>query len=294
MYFCTLETLLRKAGDMEEYSCPNCRSNLYDPLSGCSSCRRGRVKGSNLLPKKEHTTPTSRFQDEANRRKYVAEWAERAKQRKLAKEKTQEKQRKKLLAEEQHRKEDERILKEKQRQEKRTRSQIAVNFTRRREGPTKAERRKERSKRLSEVRKTYAESGLEGLLRFGKISIVCPFCGSAFSVETVYKHFTRAHLSQISLADKTFLENRTPARRFGTPNLEQMYELLKQTGPSEVTSKKAVEQISSNQTGTKESFQQSSYDERDASRSYAHRFRENGRFGSHPIHDDFDDESFPD
>jgi hypothetical protein len=44
----------------------------------------------------------------------------------------------------------------------------------------------------------------------------------------------------------------------------------------------------------KEAFAQvNSLERRDKTRPYAHAFRENGRFGSHPIHDGFDDESGP-
>ena len=44
----------------------------------------------------------------------------------------------------------------------------------------------------------------------------------------------------------------------------------------------------------KETFAQvNSLERRDKTRPYAHAFRENGRYGSHPIHDGFDDESGP-
>jgi hypothetical protein len=40
-----------------------------------------------------------------------------------------------------------------------------------------------------------------------------------------------------------------------------------------------------------EEFLQAMGESRDGSKEYAHNFREHGRFGSHPIHDDYDDES---
>lgn len=40
--------------------------------------------------------------------------------------------------------------------------------------------------------------------------------------------------------------------------------------------------------------QHAGIDRRDRTREYAHAFRENGRFGSHPMHDAFDDGSGPD
>lgn len=43
--------------------------------------------------------------------------------------------------------------------------------------------------------------------------------------------------------------------------------------------------------GPREAFGR--FDRMDATRSYAHSFREHGHYGSHPAHDDFDDESCP-
>lgn len=286
---------------MDEFSCPRCRSNLYDLISGCLSCGGGRVKGANLPTKTSQATIQSQHKNEAERRKYLDEWAERAKQRKLAKEKKQEKQRKKLLAEEQLKKENKKILKEKQREEKRQRLQAEVSQVSHSQRCgnilTKAERRKERLERLAESRRVYTEGGLKGLFEFGKTSMLCPFCESTINVEKMYKHFNKAHLSQLSFEDKIYLQNIKSTRRLDVSNLERMYELLKQHEPPKVQNNEATEQTPVRQTYTnvtKESFQQSFYDERDASRSYAHRFRENGRFGSHPLHDDYDDESFPD
>ena len=40
---------------------------------------------------------------------------------------------------------------------------------------------------------------------------------------------------------------------------------------------------------SEEEFRELFYDPYDATRDYADRFREDGRFGSHPLHDDYDD-----
>ena len=45
---------------------------------------------------------------------------------------------------------------------------------------------------------------------------------------------------------------------------------------------------------SEEEYRQLYRDPYDATREYAHLYRENGRFGSHPEHDNYDEESWPD
>lgn len=64
---------------------------------------------------------------------------------------------------------------------------------------------------------------------------------------------------------------------------------------STATLKREIPPAAGNRTdkARKISDQVSGRDRMDFTRDYAHNFREQGRFGSHPSHDGFDDESKP-
>lgn len=95
-----------------------------------------------------------------------------------------------------------------------------------------------------------------------KTATFCPKCSCAVSKSNLEKHLRRVHNLQspikVILSKTTKQPNRTPARN----------------------------------TNMSASFSYEKEDIREANRMMGFPARENGRFGSHPLHDRFDDESF--
>ena len=251
----------------DEFSCPRCRSNLYDPISGCLVCpQRG---SSSLKAQREEVSPRilseQKKLDESKHQRHLAK-AKRLKEKN------------KLLAEAKRLEEHNMLLSL---------------------SGWKHEAKTERQKLLSKTRKTFSKKGIEGLYQGGQLYTYCPFCASSVKAGRMRKHIYNVHDNLLSIEDKAILagENRTLQKKLVAEKPSQKPDAKRSTDSvksRKEPNSKAIYYPADQYEHIKESFRQSLYDERDASRSYAHRFRENGKFGSHPLHDDYDDESFPD
>ena len=93
----------------------------------------------------------------------------------------------------------------------------------------------------------------------------CPICKTQVKVRKLQRHLRKVHR-------KTEVYERTPMHKSaGTPTVESVKDVLRDSTTLTSPRDKNL----------------------DATKLYAHSYRENGRFGSHPSHDSFDDESGP-
>jgi hypothetical protein len=93
----------------------------------------------------------------------------------------------------------------------------------------------------------------------------CPICKAHVKVRNLQPHLKKVHA-------KTEAWERTPLHKSaGTPTVESVKDALRENTTLASPRDKNL----------------------DATKLYAHSFRESGRFGSHPSHDGFDDESGP-
>lgn len=115
-----------------------------------------------------------------------------------------------------------------------------------------------------------------------KVLETCPFCGISAIGSVIRHHIRQAH--------------RTHRVRIPVQNKVQKQQVKAETvgKKNAKSSKNKASTIELAPRYIEEEFKQSYSDSRDASKSYANSYRENGRFGSHPVHDDYGDESWPD
>jgi hypothetical protein len=93
----------------------------------------------------------------------------------------------------------------------------------------------------------------------------CPICKTQVKVRKLQRHLKKVHR-------KMGVRERTPMHKSaGTPTAESVKDALRDNTTLASPRDKNL----------------------DATKLYAHSYRENGRFGSHPSHDGFDDESGP-
>ena len=129
-----------------------------------------------------------------------------------------------------------------------------------------------------------------------KPRVPCPKCGQ--KVQRLARHLNRAHGSATKAAKETSIKPATFCPKcscaVSKSNLEKHLRRVHNVqSPIKVIFSKRTTQ--SNPTETRNmsaSFSYEKEDIREANRLMGFAARENGRFGSHPLHDRFDDESF--
>lgn len=149
--------------------------------------------------------------------------------------------------------------------------------------------------------------------------VACPECGKEVGKDSLVKHVRKSHGHEKARQHGLTPPKPTEVVRCRRPyckaelKADEMAEHLRvvhgivrvaQPVPKNTTSPKSeapsekkrqsnpVRQSSVIYTNV-EKLEQAYFDRRDGSRGYAHPFREYGRYGSHPIHDDYGDESGP-
>jgi len=143
----------------------------------------------------------------------------------------------------------------------------------------------------------------------------CPLCGASIRIGGIKKHMTKAHTS--SLANPLFTEavrqgNLARQRAQGTLALRHRISPSPQKTARCPICKVAIKASRFEKhmrkvhrkrvvvRSAKDAMRQSTTlvapreKNLDATKPYAHAYREQGKFGSHPSHDGFDDESSPD
>jgi hypothetical protein len=143
----------------------------------------------------------------------------------------------------------------------------------------------------------------------------CPLCGASIRIGGIKKHMTKAHTS--SLANPLFTEavrqgNLARQRAHGTlPLRHHISPSLQKTTRCPICKvaikasrfEKHMRKVHRKRVvvrSAKDAMRQSTTlltprdKNLDATKPYAHAYREQGKFGSHPSHDGFDDESSPD
>jgi hypothetical protein len=132
----------------------------------------------------------------------------------------------------------------------------------------------------------YIPPELVGKSRDDKISkapskmIKCSFCGCQVKSTNLQKHLGRCPKGPRGYSNPSAKKPRhhaIDARTVSPPTLETNNSLPE---PKRLKPRDGYEQVSGR-------------DRRDATKLYAHPCRENGKYGSHPMHDGFDDESGP-
>lgn len=93
----------------------------------------------------------------------------------------------------------------------------------------------------------------------------CPLCDNQLIIDYLPQHIEEMHRQNWTKRRKPLAENQLP--------------------------KRSKNDFGEKQESAPETYNQSFDDSRDASKPYAHRYREHGKFGSHPIHDAYGDES---
>ena len=108
--------------------------------------------------------------------------------------------------------------------------------------------------------------------RLSQDFVTCKICCTAVRTASFQQHMARKHRVYSDLAVRDALAAASgPAREAPRPNV------------TAVPPHKLKNEI----------LQQKLARALDASKDFAHNFREEGRYGSHPVHDDYDDESNP-
>lgn len=116
----------------------------------------------------------------------------------------------------------------------------------------------------------------------------CPRCNTPVKFKNLPRHLRRAHGLEGRPARSASLKA-SPAPKKVAANPKKKHG---RTAPSQKAT--SARKQSRGSGSSREAFRQSYYDSMDATRDYYKSFRENGRYGSHPVHDSFDDESGPD
>ena len=136
----------------------------------------------------------------------------------------------------------------------------------------------------------------------------CEVCGKNFKGHLVKKHIALEHPKpsvrllgrspkrphfiwcpkcEVNIVDEDFVEHERSVHKLKTKNSG----VKTHKTPTERSSRDNQEK---NGSVSREAFNQSYYDCRDARRGHGYLYRDNGQFGSYSVHDDYSDESFPD
>jgi len=140
-------------------------------------------------------------------------------------------------------------------------------------------------------------------------TVSCPQgCGAQLNPRRIERHLRKVHpFRSILVHPKKDLTSRPPTpRKVGreyqscskcgvTVRVDHMGRHLKRVHASRPVRRHAVVALSSKDAQRESTSLTAPFDKNlDATKPYAHSYRELGRFGSHPSHDGFDDESTPD
>ncbi|MCY6413838.1 hypothetical protein QTA56_17160 [Acinetobacter sp. VNH17] len=113
----------------------------------------------------------------------------------------------------------------------------------------------------------------------------CSFCKEQFLEEEIKEHIRTSHGLNNKKKEKFEIQVLKCSKK--TPNLAQLVGISRRKKKKK-TSNKLKNKAKMNSSQVNSSYE-SGRDMFDATKDYAHNFREHGRYGSHPIHDDYDE-----
>jgi hypothetical protein len=104
--------------------------------------------------------------------------------------------------------------------------------------------------------------------------MTCPYCNASLLAKNVERHLRKVHKGYDTKGWKPGAQHSTTGKAAPEANGARGRRVV----PREQSLREAFAEVNS-------------IDLRDKTRGYEYRCRENGRYGSHPIHDGFDDDS---